>query len=201
MQPPSTQTVALPQPQRRWFFSRASSPPSISWLNSPIPVVNDGKFVVEKTVFGILSDTRQLWVQLLCGETAQSGISAEEAQSFISNVVQRCINLMNINNGRELMTHALGCIDAWLRVRFRQVTFSCYLEIAHMRAVIGRSKRSTCVCSASCRQTRVCQFGKVATLIQIQTPGSTTRILFLVLSKIAKHSLITRSPGLNLVGV
>jgi hypothetical protein len=73
--------------------------------------------VVEKTVFGILSDTRQLWVQLLCGETAQSGISAEEAQSFISNVLQRCINLMNINNGRELMTHALGCIDAWLRVR------------------------------------------------------------------------------------
>jgi hypothetical protein len=164
MQSPSTQSVV--STTTPLFFSRASSPPSISWLNPPVPVV-DGETVVEKTVFGILRDTRQLWVQLLCATalphraTAPSlvalafslapaaasdspifdndfvafsspdsgssapvdvvedgeAISADEAQSFISNVLQRCINLMNINNGRELMTHALGCVDAWLQVR------------------------------------------------------------------------------------
>ncbi len=65
-------------------------------------------------MFGILSDTRQLWVQLLCVET---GISDDEAQSFISNVLQPCINLLNINKGRELMTEALGCVEAWLQAR------------------------------------------------------------------------------------
>ena len=147
------------------FFSRASSPPSISWLNPPVPVV-DGEAVVEKTVFGMLRDTRQLWVQLLCGTALphpapatslvalaislapapasdastfnndvlasskpnagssapvdevedREAISADEAQSFISNVLQRCINLMDIRNERDLMTHALGCVDAWLQV-------------------------------------------------------------------------------------
>jgi hypothetical protein len=125
MQPPSTQTVALPQPQRRWFFSRASSPPSISWLNHAIPVVVAGETVVQKTVFGILHDTRKLWVQLLCATPPpgsvdevedREAISADEAQSFISNVLQRCINLMDINNGRDLMTRALGCVNDWLQV-------------------------------------------------------------------------------------
>jgi hypothetical protein len=102
--------------------------------------------VIEKTVFGILCDTRQLWVQLLCGTALphpapapslvspafspapcssasadvvedREAISADEAQSFISNVLQRCINLMHITKGRELMTQALGCVDAWLQVR------------------------------------------------------------------------------------
>ena len=83
----------------------------------------DGGTVIEKTVFGILSETRQLWVQLLRGthtaphEVAdQEAISDDEAQCFICNVLQRCINLMDIRNGRELMTHALGCVDAWLQV-------------------------------------------------------------------------------------
>ena len=76
-------------------------------------------------MFGILSDTRKLWVQLLCATPPpgsvdevedREAISADEAQSFISNVLQRCINLMDIDNGRELMTHALGCVDAWLQV-------------------------------------------------------------------------------------
>ena len=141
MQSPSTQTVA--STTTPLFFSRASSPPSISWRNPSVPVVN-GETVVEKTVFGILSDTRQLWVQLLCGTALRhpapapslvspafspapcrsaevvedrEAISVVEAQSFISNVLQRCINLLNINNGRELMTHALGCVEAWLQVR------------------------------------------------------------------------------------
>jgi hypothetical protein len=41
----------------------------------------------------------------------RDAISADEAQSFISNVILRCINLLDMNNGRELMTHALGCVD------------------------------------------------------------------------------------------
>ena len=105
----------------------------VSWLNPAVPVV-DGETVVEKTVFGILRDTRRLWVKLLCGtHTApppsisgssapvdvvedREGISADEAEMFISNALQRCINLLDMNNGRELMTHALGCVDAWLQV-------------------------------------------------------------------------------------
>jgi hypothetical protein len=123
--------------------------------------------VIEKTVFGILCDTRKLWVQLLCGTDLppshlspasspvahafapapapdssssnndfmalsnpnsvkgapvdvvedRNAICTDEAQSFISNVILRCINLLDVNNGRELMTHALGCVDAWLQVR------------------------------------------------------------------------------------
>ncbi len=115
----------------------------------------DGGAVVEKSVFGILQETRQLWVQLLCGHLpyqcssapaaatvscsgerdhatasphADSGaaataqqlaetVSNDEAQAFISQVMQPCINLMHLNNARELMTCALYCVAAWLKVR------------------------------------------------------------------------------------
>jgi hypothetical protein len=108
-------------------------PPTCRWRSPPEPVA-DGGAVVEKTVFGMLHETRQLWIKLLRGthttpppsnscrsasvdEVAdQEAISDDEAQSFISNILQRCINLMDINNGRDLMTHALGCVDAWLQV-------------------------------------------------------------------------------------
>ena len=43
-------------------------------------------------------------------------MSADEAEAFISNVLQCCINLMHINNGRELMTEAIACVRAWLKV-------------------------------------------------------------------------------------
>jgi hypothetical protein len=111
--------------------------------------VADGGAVVEKSVFGILQETRQLWAQLLCGQlplpaaavsdgqdrahaaasphrdgsTAAAAqqhsetLSNDEAQAFISQVILPCINLMHVNDARELMTRALDCVEAWLKVR------------------------------------------------------------------------------------
>jgi hypothetical protein len=107
--------------------------------------VADGGAVVEKSVFGILHKTRQLWVQLLCGQAPrqccvaspapaipapsrlttdgaaapatadnEAAVSIQEAEAFISNVIQICINLMHENDARNLMKLALGCVQAWL---------------------------------------------------------------------------------------
>ena len=105
----------------------------------------DGGAVVEKSVFGILHETRQLWVQLLCGQAPRQfvaspvpagaapspltdgaaapataehdAVSSDEAEAFISDVIQICINLMHENDARQLMQLALGCVEAWLQVR------------------------------------------------------------------------------------
>ena len=107
--------------------------------------VADGGAVVEKSVFGILHETRQLWVQLLCGQAPRQrvtspvpagaapsplidgaaapataehdAVSRDEAEAFISNVIQICINLMHENDARNLMQLALGCVEAWLQER------------------------------------------------------------------------------------
>jgi hypothetical protein len=94
--------------------------------------------VVEKPVFGILHDTRKLWVQLLCNaapaappaatadlsacdaaaaECSEGGAVYEaEAQAFISNVLQPCINLFHISNPRDLMLEVCNFLFAWLQV-------------------------------------------------------------------------------------
>jgi hypothetical protein len=106
--------------------------------------VADGGAVVEKSVFGILHETRQLWVQLLCGQVPRQraaspapadadsspltdaaaaataeheAVFSDEAEAFISNVIQICINLVHANDSRKLMELALGCVKAWLQVR------------------------------------------------------------------------------------
>jgi hypothetical protein len=56
------------------------------------------------------------------GDT-QDTISAAEAQAFISSVLQPCINLMRIDTARELMTQALACVSAWLKVIFYSSPF------------------------------------------------------------------------------
>ena len=60
-----------------------SSPLSIRWLNPPIPVVV-GRDVVEKSVFGILLPTRQLWAQLLSGESPASSECAPALDPSLS---------------------------------------------------------------------------------------------------------------------
>jgi hypothetical protein len=131
----------------------ASSSFAVRWRSPPAPVA-DGGAVVEKSVYGILRETRLLWVQLLCGQQPDQHpspadvavssrgrsddaaacphpngdaaaaqqllpdtVSSDEAQSFISRVIQPCINLMHVNDSRQLMTLALGCVAAWLSVR------------------------------------------------------------------------------------
>lgn len=119
-------------------------PPTCRWRSPSVPVA-DGGAVVEKSVFGILHETRQLWVQLLCGQAPRQrvtspvpagaapsplidgaaapataehdAVSSEEAEAFISNVIQICINLMHENDARNLMQLALGCVEAWLQKR------------------------------------------------------------------------------------
>ena len=68
-----------------FFLTRLypSSPLSIRWLNPPIPVV-DRVHVVEKSVFGILLPTRQLWAQLLSGESPASSECAPALDPSLS---------------------------------------------------------------------------------------------------------------------
>jgi hypothetical protein len=57
------------------FFPPHVVTPFVSWLSPPVPVV-DGVDVVEKSVFGILFQTRQLWVELLCGASPAPTVAA-----------------------------------------------------------------------------------------------------------------------------
>ena len=74
----------------------------------------DGDGVIEKSVFGILHETRQQWVELLC--TVPTAPTEAEAQDFISHVLQPCINLMHVTTPWLLMRNALECVQARLQV-------------------------------------------------------------------------------------
>jgi hypothetical protein len=103
--------------------------------------------------FIITHETRQLWVQLLCGQAPcqrvaspvpagaasypltdgaaattehdAAAVSRDEAEEFISNAIQICINLMNENDARKLMQLALECVEAWLPSNFCRLGCSC----------------------------------------------------------------------------
>ena len=146
-------------------------PPSTCRWRSPPEPVADGGAVVEKSVFGIMHETRQLWVQLLCGQAPRqrvaspvpagaapspltdgaaattehdaTAVSRDEAEEFISNVIQICINLMNENNAQNLMKLALECVEAWLQQESHPHThpynpfFYTPFQVAHVQLAHG----------------------------------------------------------------
>ena len=105
-------TSSLELPEGRFAYANPADPNSSVYPVYTSENPDQSDLVTMKPMFGITRATRAAWVTAL---TEGANVTSQEAQLFLDNVFQRCVNLMT-GGAAEVLSETFMCIESWLQV-------------------------------------------------------------------------------------